>query len=311
MIFADPDADFTREEAARALAIPLAALDALIQHGLLTTKNTTLPVRGLELFFRDSLLRLYHAQAAPQEVAVEIPSKAEPVEKEEELLRSMDDYHSESAKQPRPNYRIAPRYEPRQPVDGTFRDVRFAVLQISGTGLRIRHEETLRPGDEQRVSIAVTSQRSVVFKARVVWSSIGSSSCVSGLRVTGNGDQLLAAIDALKRGRVLETEGTSTSTSNNTKRTPPALVGVSDDVVASIIRAHRKFSSDPVEAGKWYARVRVSVNDERVRKIAAPLRVRDREEILGIWEYLDRKVDVDAILNVVSWLRQTRSAAAV
>lgn len=306
MIFADPDAEFTREEAARALSIPLSALDALIQHGLLPTKNTKLPARGLEQFFRDSLLRLYHAQAAPQETALDIPSKP-PVEEKEELIRSMDEFQSESTKRPRPNNRIAPRYEPRQPVDGTFRDVRFAVLQISATGLRIRHEETLRPGDEQRVTIALTSQRDIGFKARVVWSSIGSSACVSGLRVTSGGDQLLAAIDFMKRSRVLETEGTS----SGAKKTPPALVGVSDEVVASIIRAYRRFSADPVEAGKWYARVRVAVNDERVRKIAAPMRARDREEILGIWEYLERKVEVDAITNVVAWLRQTRSAAAV
>jgi hypothetical protein len=295
MFLTPDDTDLTREEAARALSIPVAAIDALVQHGVLTTKNNALPLRALEEFFRDSLLRLYHAQATEA-----------PKVKEDNVIRSMDRFQEE-AKPKRGNDRIAPRYEPAQPIEGSFRDTRFSVLQISATGLRIRHEETLRPGDEQRVSIALSSTRSIHLKARVVWSSIGSAFCVSGLRVTANIDHLLGAIDTLKKARILKTEGTATGA----KKTPPALVGLSDDVVASIIRAHRRFSSDPVEAGKWYARVRVSLTDESVRRVAEPMKARDREEVLGIWEYLERKVEVDDISNVVSWLRQTRSAAAV
>ena len=91
---------------------------------------------------------------------------------------------------------------------------------------------------------------------------------------------------------------------------PTALAGLSDDEVASIIRAHRLLGSDPVEANRWYTRARFALADETVRK-AAPNRARDREEVLGVWEYLDRRVDIRSISGVLGWIRRSRAATAV
>ena len=49
--------------------------------------------------------------------------------------------------------RIAPRYIPRRSIGGVFNKTKFTVMQISSTGLRIRHDETLLPGEEGQTDV--------------------------------------------------------------------------------------------------------------------------------------------------------------
>jgi len=264
MLFSDDDLRFTREDAARALDVPIEAIDALVEHGVLPR---ALDARAIEAFLRDSLIRLYHATATATAPAA---AKSEP----QNVLRSMPEYEAESRdRRKATNQRAAPRYQPARQLTGTFRDVHFSVQQISASGVRIRHEETLRPNDDQRVTIALPGGGTAVFRARVVWSSIGSSYCVSGLRVTANGEQLAKTVDALKRMKLLKAEDSA----DGRRKGRAALAGISDDDVASIIRAHRILNTDAE----------------------------------GVFDYLDGRVGIDSIRKVIAWLRQTRSAEAV
>ena len=283
------DASFTREEAARLLAVPDVLPERTSAH-------------EIESWLRDSLLHLYQALAERRIAEPLYPELEVEMEMPAEVAPPFEDVH-EPPQRPHAEHRRAPRYDTSGQLGGTYRDVDFTILEISATGLRIRHDDTLRAGDEARLTFTLPepSPRTYTFRARVAWTSIaqrgnGPSYCVSGLQITANIDHLQKAVEHLRKKRG--------------ERTPPALVGLSDDDVAAIIRAYRRFTSDPVEASRWYSRARFSVVDETVRR-AAPERARDREEVLGIWEYLERKVAIDAVTNVVGWLRQTRSAAAM
>lgn len=212
--------------------------------------------------------------------------------------------------------RVAPRYIPRRQVGGTFNQTKFSILQISTSGLRIRHDQTLLPGEEGRLTFALLKPpQSFLLKARVVWTSIAQRGddptfCISGLRVVEGVERLRRAVDLLREARELEVDRETTRRSSRDTSTPPspaALRGLSDEEVASILRAVRKFASDPVEASRWYARARFAMVDEQVRA-AIPPRARDREEILGVWEYLERRIDVRKVAGVVSWMRSTRAA---
>jgi hypothetical protein len=329
---------FSHDSAARILALPSSAMTQLISSGRLdATVVDGAPViaaESIETFLRERFLELYRAeaqqaQAAPQPheheetidlhdeqqasaqpAAAEAAPQPEVTEPHVEITRSFNEYEADARPQ-RPNMRIAPRYVPRRQLGGTFRQMRFTVLQLSMTGLRIRHEETLRPGDVARLTLALMRPaRTFAMQARVVWTSIaqrgdGPSFCISGLRVTEGADQLRHAIDLLREGRDLQQDEGARRSPNS----PTSLTGLSDDDVASIIRAVRKFSTDPVEANRWYTRARFALADENVRN-AAPAKARDREEVVGVWEYLDRRVELHQIAGVVTWLRQTRSASA-
>ena len=202
---------------------------------------------------------------------------------------------------------MAPRYVPRRQLGGTFRDTRFTLMQLSTTGLRIRHDETLRPGDVARITVSLQRPaRTFAMQARVVWTSIAQRGdsptfCISGIRVIDLGP-LQQVIHHLREARDLQPD-------EGRRRNVSPLSGLTDEEVASIIRIVRRFSADPVEAGRWYSRARFALADEQVRA-AAPQRARDREEVVGVWECLDRSIDIPKIASVVTWLRQTRASAA-
>jgi hypothetical protein len=316
---------FSRAEVARVLSLPKAVVHALIANGVLECDDDSVSATGIESFFRDGLLCLYRA-IAEQAIDAEKVARQRPLqgddpesaraEREEDPLitRSIVEYGPPESASKR-ELRIAPRYVPRRELAGTFRGVDFTLLQISTTGMRIRHTETFHPGDEANLTFAIPRRRgrTFVLRARVVWTSIAQrgdepSFCVSGLRVTENFDQLRQAIQFLRQDGNLDAEGDMLSQAPD--GSPADLTGLADEDVAAIIRAVRKFTSDPTEASRWYARARFSVTEEAVRD-AVPHRPRDREEILGLWEYLDRKIDLKAIAGVVAWIRRSRSAAAV
>jgi len=218
---------------------------------------------------------------------------------------------------PQRDLRQAARYIPRRQIDGIFGDVKFSIVQISATGLRIRHQEPLGPGDEGKLSFALLKpQRSFLVRAKVVWTSVAryegdedQSFCISGLRITEHADRLASAIEILRRGHDLQPDRRSLPRPGSigyVVADATSLEGISDDEVAMVMKAASRFAADPFEASRWYGRARFAVSDEQVRR-DAPAKPQDRDQVLGIWEYLDRQVEIPKISGVLSWMRRSRS----
>ena len=303
---------FSIETAAEILDLPPSIVDKLVRSGQISATPD-----GLQQYLSDSFIRLFRAQAtlpvaAPAETAVEVAVEepAQPkTDTESVIIRSVAEYEEEMRANA-PEMRIAPRFVPRRQIGGMFQHARVTLLQISTTGLRIRHDDVLRPGDVARLTLSLQRPaRTFAMQARVVWTSIaqrgdGPSFCISGLRVLDLGP-LQQVIHHLREARDLQPDESRRKTAQN----PAALSGLTDEDVASIIRAVRVFNSDPVEANRWYTRARFALADDAIRA-AAPPRGRDREEVVGVWEYLDRRLELPKVASVVLWLRQTRAHAA-
>ncbi|HYH08000.1 MAG TPA: PilZ domain-containing protein [Thermoanaerobaculia bacterium] len=312
-----PDNDVTlrREELGDALQLNPKVIHALISSGALPTMRRdgaeVVAAKEVERLLRDSLMRLYYTQATRAAVPVrqeEVEFELEPEKPvEEEIVRIAREPEPEAE---RPDLRLGARYIPRKQIGGLFREVKFAVLQLSNEGLRIRHSERIRPGEDARLSIAIlTPSKSFVMRAQVVWTSIAQrgdepSFYISGLRVTANVDRLAAALDALRAARELHLDE-SGQRRRVAAAQPPSLP---DEEVVAIIRAVRRFASDPAEATRWYTRARFAVADDDVRR-AAPRSAREREEVVGVWEYLQRRIDLKAVAGVVQWIRNSQAAA--
>ena len=178
------------------------------------------------------------------------------------------------------------------------------------SGLRIRTQERLHPGEEARLSFAIQNPpKSFVMRAKVVWTSVaqrgdGPTFLISGIRVVANDDRLEEAIEMLRNARELILD----ESRRRGRNLPLQVSGLADDDVVAIIRAVRRFASDPTEATRWYTRARFAIADAEVRS-AAPRGARDREEVVGIWEYLQRKIDLRAVAGVVQWIRNSQVAA--
>ncbi|HET7435774.1 MAG TPA: PilZ domain-containing protein [Thermoanaerobaculia bacterium] len=344
----------TPAEVASALALPPELIDLLLDSGRLLCHvqrgEVRIPMRELEAFFRDGLIRVYQTEAVLMRGATTEPlfapplpvaareHETEPEPESEPVLEQEQEPDAEPESEPlpepeaeadepsapivpitpiaaaeeeeeeedRPDLRMATRYVPRRQIDGIFGDTKFTIMQLSKTGLRIRHGGSMLPGDEAKLSFALlSSARSVVFRARVVWTSIarsnGQTFSISGLKVIEHQERLARAIDALVASHDLQPERRA-----QVRRAEDAkfiLDGVSDDEVALVMAALQKFAENPVEANRWYGRARFALADEAVRR-AAPQRPREREEVLGIWEFLERQVEISKIAGIVKWARR-------
>lgn len=323
------DMMFRREEVSDLLGLNPSVVDALFVSR--TLDGNTIAASDIERFFRDSLLRLYQAQAmraaappapvASQETEVEIEIEARPAEEmpglEMPIVRTFEEELSDEME--RPNLRAGVRYVPRRQIGGVFRDVKFVMLQLSSSGLRIRHDEALHPGDEERLSFAILNPpKSFVMRARVVWTSIAQrgderSYYISGLRVVENVDRLVNAAYLLRTARELQIDDrdigrTLPNPRSASGRMSRHVNGLSDDDVVRIIQAVRMLADDPQEAARWRARARFAIADEEVRK-SAPRGAREREEVVSVWEYLQRRPDLKTVTGVMQWIRSSQVAA--
>ena len=321
----------TPREVATLLGVPPAVVTALLDSGRILCHvkdgEPRVPLAQLEEFFREGLMRVYQAEVRVEPAAVAEPGAGdrEPVagepEPEEpavvaggesrEPLPEPEETpvtrHAPPASTPAapPEQRRMPRYVPRRQIDGIYSDVKFTIVQISANGLRIRHRDPLMPGAEAKLSFALLNPaRSVVVRARVVWTSLASSGeerfSISGLRVTQHEERLARAVESLLAAHDLQPERRQRPRRSDDILS--VLSVASDDEIALVTSAMQKFAADPVEASRWYSRARFALSDENVRRVA-PAKPRDREEVLGIWEYLDRQVDIEKVASVVAFSR--------
>ena len=316
----------SRADLSRLLELPLETIDALLESGrvLCRMKNgePQVPLEQLETFFRDALMRIYRAEVEESGELASGATSPQPVEVQPEVRRAESPSLQEEpepravpAEIPRPvappapiapsEQRLTDRYVPLRGLSGIFGDTKFSILQMSKDGLRIRHDEALLPGTEAKLSFALLMPaRSVVVRARVVWTRLAKAGeeqfSISGLRVIEHADRLEQAIESLKSAHQLQPERRA----QIRRATDGVMVidDISDEEMELVTAAIKKFATDPVEASRWYSRARFALSDENVRR-AAPRGPRDREEVLGIWEYLDRQVDIGKIAGVVNWMR--------
>ena len=319
-------ASLSRLEVSRLLDLDLPVVDALIESGRILCHvkkgEARIPVEQLETFLRDALIRLYRAEAVQRSVPVIREPEPVPASQPESKPEPPSPAPSPAGimaaaqgspphprepeeEEEKPDHRVASRYVPLRQIDGIFGETKFSLLQMSATGLRIKHRDALLPGTEAKVSFALMKPaRSFVVRARVVWTSVARAGeerfSISGLRVTAHQERLTRAIDLLKSANELQPERRVVA-----RRASDAVAveEISDEEIELVTSAIHKFATDPVEASRWYSRARFSMADENVRR-AAPERPRDREEVLGIWEYLDHQVDIPKIAGIVGWVKQ-------
>jgi hypothetical protein len=315
-------ATLTPAEVADLLKVPPALVDALLDSGriLCHVKNgeARVPLAQLEELFREWLMGVYRAEAPVaveglgvagselREVPREEVATAQAIEPEPIREEPLPTPNPQPATQCEalPDQRRVPRYVPRRQIDGIYDDIKFSIVQISANGLRIRHREPLMPGSEAKLTFALLNPaRSVVVRARVVWTSLASAGedrfSISGLRAIEHGERLARAVDSLLSTHELQPERRERQRRSDDAM---AIISASDDEIALITSAMQKFASDPIEASRWYSRARFALSDENVRRVA-PRKARDREEVLGIWEYLERQIEIEKVANVVTWNR--------
>lgn len=253
-------------------------------------------------------------------VAIPAPSLAPPAEERRAIPLPPLDLRSEELEDELEgeaiDLRVSPRYIPRRQINGIIDDVKFTIVQLSRTGLRIKHTDEIVPTGDSKLTFALLNPaRSFMMKGRVVWTSAATTDSgerkfyISGVKITEHVERLVSAIDILNAAHDLQPDRRASSSRGLPDDDALPMAGATDDEIALVIKAVQHFSADPLDANRWYARGRFALADAQVRR-DAPRKPREREEVLGIWEYLERQLDMTKINDILMWVRRNRGTAA-
>ena len=210
--------------------------------------------------------------------------------------------------------RTIERYVVVERLVGSFGAAGISVIDIAEQGAQIEHPQPLRLGARGRLWFK-RGEVAASVHALVIWSRLsktpndeGKLLYRSGLRLDEEGANFAAAIQALgdqgvirrdteslgrKRRKLVEREWKKTGTPS-VKRVKTE--DISGDQALLVQHALERLLADPDEASRWYSRARYAIVQTGVPVSAE---IRSREDVLAVWEYLERSVPLSTIVRLI------------
>lgn len=204
------------------------------------------------------------------------------------------------------------RYLLSPALEGSFGAIAVTVKNLGIRGMQIEHAEALKLGSQGRITITVPERREkVVVMGRVAWSRLAQTPDAAGRLRYHSGIRFLedalcpseVLVHLLGRGEAaIDTEGMrrkeearrlreESRAARTMKYVPPTGPDIPADQQLLVEHAIRQLRSNPDEAQKWYQRAKF-----------APILDRDktayREDIVAIWEYLGRTIEIEVVRRV-------------
>ena len=209
--------------------------------------------------------------------------------------------------------RAIERYVVVEPLLGSFGAAGITILDIAEQGAQIEHAQPLRLASRGRLWFK-RGDVSASVQAMVIWSRLSEKPNVegkllyrSGLRVEDSQETFAPAIQALADHGVIKRDTESLARKRRKfvereqeKSSKPSVKMIkteeaSPDQALLIQHARERLQNDPEEALKWYNRARYAIVESSA-PIAAE--IRGREDVLAVWEYLERSVPLSTIKRV-------------
>lgn len=208
--------------------------------------------------------------------------------------------------------RTIERYVVVERLLGSFGAAGISVIDIAEQGAQIEHAQPLRLGSRGRLWFK-RGEVSASSHAMVIWSRLsekpnddGKLLYRSGVRLD-EGETFAKAIQALGEQGVIrrDTESLERKRRKFVEREQEKTVrpmvkmirgeDVPTDQALLVQHARERLQNDPEEALKWYNRARYAIVESAV-PIAAE--IRSREDVLAVWEYLERSIPLSTIVRV-------------
>ncbi|HKO55919.1 MAG TPA: hypothetical protein VJ276_08575 [Thermoanaerobaculia bacterium] len=203
--------------------------------------------------------------------------------------------------------RTTERYIAVEPIDGSFGAASITVLNLGDAGAQVAHAQPLRLGTKGRLWFRRGSVQ-VAVQALLVWSHLsktpnseGKYLYQSGLRIDEAGDFASALRSLLDDGAVrrdldsLERKRRRLLEKEHDRNVKPTVKIIQPEIPAEQVllvqHARERLRAHPEEATKWYNRAKFAPE-------GAPEHIPHREDVLAVWEYLERTVDLATIIKV-------------
>lgn len=211
--------------------------------------------------------------------------------------------------------RATPRFLFNEALVGSFGSASVGIVDISEHGVQVEHAQPVRLGTRARLWFK-RGEIAINVQGRVAWSHLsktpnekGKYLYRSGIKLDDAGPDYLAALQALadhnvirrdeeslerKKKRLIEKE--QAKTAKPTMKVIPHESDIPPDQLLLIQHARDRLKSNPEERAKYFHRAQFSIGQHG--SVVATDSIRHREDVLAVWEYLDRTIDLSKIVKV-------------
>ena len=201
------------------------------------------------------------------------------------------------------------RFIAGRPFAGIFGATSVSVVNLSSQGVQIEHPMPLRLGTKGRLAFKLDGV-SVAASGISIWSHLsktpnqnGKYLYRSGVRIEMGIDEFTSALQKLIDDEtvVLDTDSMSRKQQRlidrqaerkNLIKVVHTTFEIPADQVLLVQHARERLRAHPQEALKWYNRAKFASPEMGTEAIP------NREEVLAVWEYLERTIEVNTIVQV-------------
>ncbi len=206
--------------------------------------------------------------------------------------------------------RSGDRYVPMQPIRASFGAADATILNLAENGAQLEHPQPLRLASRARL-VCRFQGNTIAVGGIVIWSHLsktpngeGKYLYRSGVRFDSDLDlQPLAGRGILRRDPdSLERKRQRMAERERVRAQQPVVKFITPaeipaDHVLLIQHARERLRTHPDEAMKWYNRAKFALVDED-SPVILDATVHHREDILAVWEYLERSIDLSTVVKV-------------
>lgn len=204
------------------------------------------------------------------------------------------------------------RYLAQVIISGTFGATDVSVIDVGDHGAQVRHPTPVKLGTIGRLAFPLPSGKGLVrVQATVVWSKLatkadaaGKRDFFTGLRLDDDDGLVKQSIEEMLHTNALRPDRTSLEKKKRMLAEKEKAkqhgglkfmgqrMRIPDDVILLVRQTRSRLADNPAEAVKWYNRAKFSLDQSGVQ-------IHAREDVLAIWEYLERSVEIDIISRVI------------
>lgn len=204
------------------------------------------------------------------------------------------------------------RYLAQAAIDGTFGANEVVIVDVGEHGAQLRHPLPLKLGTVAKLTFTLPrSGAQVRVQGTIVWSRLatkpdaaGRRDFFSGARIDDVEETMRQAIEQMLRSNAVRPDRSSLEKKRRMlleKEKAKQHGGVKfmtqrmripDDVILLVRQTRARLADNPAEAVKWYNRAKFSLDQSGVQ-------IHARDEVLAIWEYLERSVEIDIIVRII------------
>jgi hypothetical protein len=212
------------------------------------------------------------------------------------------------------------RYVFAEAVEGRFGSTDVTLLNASTRGAQVAHAQPIRLGTTARLWFK-RGDVSVSVQALSIWSHLsktpnekGKYLYSTGLRIEHQASEYETALQALLDREVISPDPESLDRKRKKELAKIAErngrpivkllrpeVDIPPDTQLLIEHARKQLLADPNEAQRWYQRAKYAITHGGAN--IATDAIRNREDVLAVWEYLERSVDISTIAIVFERMR--------